>query len=125
MYGSGLFRLQEGAIYGTIEYVRIIRLPDFVAWFESLSVKGQLQVDARILRVQEHGHFGDVRNLGDGLAEMKWKNGWRVYFGYLKVDADEAVLLVLGGNKNGQEKDIKKARVLLERFTTDASQARG
>lgn len=58
-------------------------------------------------------HFGDVKNLGDKLAELRWKNGWRVYFssiGYKKL------ILLIAGHKNEQEKNIKKARILVARL---------
>jgi putative component of toxin-antitoxin plasmid stabilization module len=55
--------------------VKIVRLPEFTAWFDELPTKGKGQVDARLLRIRDHGHFGDAKNLGDGLAELRWKNG--------------------------------------------------
>jgi putative component of toxin-antitoxin plasmid stabilization module len=35
-----------------------------------LTLKEQMQVDSRIARIEQFGHFGDVKNLGDGLAEL-------------------------------------------------------
>jgi putative addiction module killer protein len=91
-----------------------------MAWLEDLPEKGQAQVDARLNRIQEHGYFGDARHLGDGLAELKWKNGWRVYFARIEWGGGDTVLLVLGGNKNGQEKDIRKAKLLLRKHAQNA-----
>ena len=88
--------------------------PDFGEWFASLNLKDQLQIDARVQRIRDYGHFGDVKNLGHGLAELRWKNGRRVYF----CRIDKVVILLLnGGLKNAQKKDIQKAQILLERYT--------
>ncbi len=43
-------------------------------------------------RIQSSSHFGDAKSLGDGLAELRWKNGWRIYF--FKEGRDMIVLLV-------------------------------
>ena len=96
--------------------MRLLRLPDFSAWLGELNAKSQAQVEARLLRVRDHGHFGDHRYLGDGLAELRWKNGWRVYFARVEVSGGDAVLLILGGSKNGQQKDIRKARTILQHY---------
>jgi putative addiction module killer protein len=74
-----------------------------------------------LLRIQEFGHFGDARYLGDGLAELRWKSGIRVYFSRITDQQGKAVLLLLGGTKHGQEKDIAKARVLLRRYAVEES----
>jgi hypothetical protein len=67
-----------------------------------------------------HGHFGPYgvgwKELGDELAELKWRSGLRVDFAIVQTP-DESVLVILGGNKNGQDKDIKKARKILGRYT--------
>lgn len=91
----------------------LVRTDEFAAWFFELSVKEQAQIDSRLARVEEFGHFGDCKNLGDGLAELRWKNGRRIYFSRIK---GQIVLLLNGGLKNAQVKDIKKARLLLERY---------
>ena len=51
--------------------LRTIRLPEFVEWFEELDIKGRAQVDARILKIEMDGYFGDAKDLGDGLAELR------------------------------------------------------
>lgn len=84
-----------------------------------MSPKNRAQVDARLLRIQEFGHFGDARYLGDGLAELRWQNGRRVYFSKIEDPPGKAVLLILGGTKHGQDKDISKARVLLRRYVVE------
>ncbi len=93
--------------------LQIERTSEFMEWFESLNLKDQMQIDSRIQRIRDHAHFGDAKNLGDGLAELRWKNGRRVYF---SKTGPVVILLLNGGLKNAQKKDIQKARLLLERF---------
>lgn len=57
--------------------------------------------------------FWRCQSLGHGLAELRWNNGWRVYF----VREKAAIILLLnGGNKNAQKKDIEKARILIQKY---------
>ena len=77
-------------------------------WFNTLNLKEKAQIKSRLERIENYEHFGDVRKLGDGLAELRWKNGWRVYF--CSVGHKE-ILIVLGGHKNEQEKNIRKAKL--------------
>jgi putative addiction module killer protein len=67
-------------------------------------------LEARLERIETSGHFGDVKHLGDGLCELRWKSGLRIYF---CKHEENAILLLLGGIKNAQTKDIKQARLLL------------
>jgi putative addiction module killer protein len=60
------------------------------------------------------GHFGMVRKLDKNLAEFKWKNGLRVYFTLIRYQEDRMILLLLGGNKNSQDWDIKKAKSIIK-----------
>ncbi len=63
-----------------------------------------LQVDK-----MELGLFGDVEPIGDGLSELRihYGPGYRVYFG---KEGQQIYLLLCGGDKSTQSKDIKKAK---------------
>ncbi|OGB84094.1 hypothetical protein A3F66_00950 [candidate division TM6 bacterium RIFCSPHIGHO2_12_FULL_32_22] len=93
--------------------ITIIITDEYEIWFEFLTIKEQAQVIKRLNRIQEFGVLGDSRNLREGLYELRWKNGWRVYF----IRVQNGILLLLGGNKNDQKKDIKKARKIISRYT--------
>lgn len=86
---------------------------DFIKWLNMLNSKEQGQIVARLERIKSHDHFGDVKNLGKGLCELRWKNGWRVYF----MVSTKSIILIIGGHKNEQEKNIKKARLFVGRHT--------
>jgi len=92
--------------------IQIRREPEFTDWLESQRPKERAQVLARIAKIEQEGYFGDAKVLGAGLAELRWKNGRRVYFA---KTGESEITLILGGNKNGQSQDIKEARKILSR----------
>lgn len=92
--------------------------PEYSEWLDALTKKEQGQVVSRIQRIELHDYFGDAKNLGEGLAELLWKNGWRVYFTKTIRNDGTAVVLLLGGLKNAQKKDIERARLLLGRYAS-------
>lgn len=96
--------------------MNVERTPEFIKWFEKQSEKSQAQIDARLKNIELHNYFGDHKSLGDKLLELRWKNGRRVY--YSLILKAELTLVLLGGFKNAQKKDISKARKLLERETS-------
>ena len=97
---------------------RIGSLEEYDDWFSEQSKKAQLQIQKRLYAITEFGHFGVHRSVSDDdtIWELKWKNGRRIYYCYLQ---ETRILLLLGGNKNGQEKDIKKAENILAKISAD------
>lgn len=95
---------------------QIHRIPEFRIWFDDQSEKARVQIDARLSKIQIEGHFGDNKSVSDDdeVWELKWKNGRRIYFTYIP---EKKILLLLGGNKNGQDKDIRKAKALCKKYT--------
>jgi putative addiction module killer protein len=75
-------------------------------WFESEGKLKQQRVDARLARV-EAGNFGGYKGVGEGVKELKFKDGTRVYVG---EDGPRIVVLLLGGDKRSQSQDIKKTK---------------
>ena len=94
--------------------MNIKKTPEFMEWFLAESIKSRFQIEARFKRISTYCYFGDFKNLGSKLFELRWKNGRRIYF---TLDQNNCVVL-LGGNKNGQVKDIKEARKILKREVT-------
>lgn len=93
--------------------IDIKKTTEFDTWYLKLRENEQIQIDARLVRIQSLGHLGDAKNLGEGLSELRWKNGWRVYF---FRNSATGIMLLIGGSKNAQEKDIQRARILLRRY---------
>ena len=83
----------------------------FSKWYKRLKdVGAQKKIAFRILQT-EQGNFGDFKFIGDGIYEMRinYGPGYRIY--YTKED-DVIVLLLVGGDKSTQQKDIEKAKEL-------------
>ena len=81
----------------------------FREWFVALrDRKAQARIDARLARVQL-GNFGEHEPVGGGVMELKidYGPGYRVYFGQV---GSARVILLCGGDKGTQTKDIKAAR---------------
>jgi len=96
--------------------MKIERAPEFKTWFDRQSEKAKAQIDARLKNIELHNYFGDHKSLGDGLLELRWKSGRRVY--YTLVMQEALTLVLIGGLKNAQKKDIEKARKILVRETS-------
>lgn len=83
---------------------------EFEQWLKSLQPKHEAQIRKRLTMLKLFGNLGDFKSLGEGLFELRWRNGTRVYFARTGA---RKVLILLGGMKNVQENQIKKARRLL------------
>ena len=86
-------------------------LPEFTAWIGQLkeeAVRGVIL--ARIKRL-ELGLLGDAASVGNGVSELRIHvgAGWRLYF--TRRDA-KIIVLLAGGSKRTQKKDIERAKVL-------------
>jgi putative addiction module killer protein len=91
--------------------VSIRPLPEFTAWIDELkdeSVRGVIV--ARIKRL-ELGLMGDVVSVGNGVSELRIHlgAGWRLYF---TQRGTQIVVLLVGGSKRTQKRDIKRAKAL-------------
>ena len=88
--------------------IEIRETQEFSTWLESLrDARARTRVQARILRLR-YGNPGDVKPVGEGVSEMRidYGPGYRVYF--VKRGA-LLVILLAGGAKPTQDKDIKTA----------------
>jgi len=80
----------------------------FTEWVDSLEKADQVKIDTRLDRVSG-GNMGVCDSVGDGVFELKFKNhsGFRIYFGY---DGNTIIILLNGGGKDTQKRDIEKAK---------------
>ena len=81
------------------------------AWFRSLRDRlTQGRIVARIGRLQL-GNFGDAKSVGDGVHELRmtFGPGYRVYF---TRRGERIILLLCGGDKGSQSRDIARAKQL-------------
>jgi putative addiction module killer protein len=80
----------------------------FRDWLNELDAATKARVQVRVLRF-ESGNLGDHKQVGDSVweARLAFGPGYRIYFG---KSGAEVVLLLLGGDKGTQRKDIKQAK---------------
>lgn len=91
----------------------------FEEWMGSLNLKERNQVLTRIQLIETEGYFGMFRRLFGDLFELKWGNGRRVYFTFLGPSTGTTILVLLGGNKNTQVKDITEAQLMIRKLERD------
>ncbi|MCK4765291.1 MAG: type II toxin-antitoxin system RelE/ParE family toxin [Candidatus Aminicenantes bacterium] len=87
----------------------------FTDWLESLKDgKIRSRIYTRLDRL-ETGSPGDYRHLGEGIFELRlhFGPGFRIYYG---EDGPVIIILLIGGDKSTQSKDIKKAMSLWRSF---------
>jgi putative addiction module killer protein len=91
----------------------VLRSDTFDKWLAKLKdTKGKARILARI-RSAELGNLGDVKPVSKGIREMRihYGPGYRVYF----IQKGQLVILLLvGGDKSSQKRDIKRAIALAE-----------
>jgi putative addiction module killer protein len=89
-------------------YLRADGTNPFEDWYNSLrDTKGKNRIQLRLKRVMT-GNLGDCKSVGEGVFELKidFSPGYRLYFGQVGLTI---VLLLIGGDKSTQERDIGKA----------------
>ena len=86
----------------------------FSKWFDDLDSRAAAKVTMAIHRL-ESGNHSNVKSLGSGVSEYKidFGPGYRVYFA---KDGETLIILLAGGTKKGQQKDIDKAKSLWQLY---------
>ena len=95
--------------------MKTVATAEFRDWLGSLSENTRAFIRDRLERIRHDNFFGDMKALGDGLYELRWRNGIRTYFAFATDSDGRVALMLLGGMKDGQDRDIRKARTLLYR----------
>jgi putative addiction module killer protein len=95
----------------TINTFRLAQTTTFSRWLGGL--KDYRAKAAIVLRLKQvaAGHWGDVKSVGGDVSELRWHigPGYRVYF---TRRGEHIVLLLAGGDKSSQARDIAKAKEL-------------
>jgi putative addiction module killer protein len=87
----------------------------YARWFAGLRDRqARVRIDIRIRRLSL-GNPGDVKAVGEGVCELRIDHGpgYRVYFVQRR---DEFILLLAGGDKSTQDRDIREAKALARQF---------
>jgi putative addiction module killer protein len=93
----------------------VLLTEEYRVWFTQLRDRvAQIRITARLKRV-EQGNLGDAKSVGGGVSELRIDHGpgYRLYFTRRGL---EVVVLLCGGDKSTQERDIQAARDLAARI---------
>ncbi len=91
--------------------IKIKRLPEFDVWLNGLKDGMTIRRLARRLEKVERGNFGDIKPVGQSVWEMRefFGSGWRMYY----IECGDVLIIMLGGgDKSTQQRDIEKAIAL-------------
>jgi putative addiction module killer protein len=93
---------------------KVLFTPEFQEWMTSRTKKERLQIQERLDLIATAGHFGDHHSVSEdnSIWELRWANGRRVYYCFLPKTN---ILILIGGDKNGQKKDIARAGKVLSK----------
>ncbi|MCZ4320357.1 type II toxin-antitoxin system RelE/ParE family toxin [Aequorivita viscosa] len=100
-----------------IQLMMIIKkASEFDKWIRKLKdIRAKSKILFRIQKLETDGHYGDCKPVGEGISEMRinYAKGYRIYF---KEKDDQIVILLIGGDKSTQRKDIVKAKKIWDRI---------
>ena len=95
--------------YNLIMYF-IEKTAEFDKWIKKLNdLRAKAKILFRLQKLEKDEHFGNSEPVGDGIRELKinYAKGYRVYF---KEIEGKIIILLVGGDKSTQQKDIDKAK---------------
>ncbi|MCW5590073.1 MAG: type II toxin-antitoxin system RelE/ParE family toxin [Legionellales bacterium] len=100
--------------YQLLEYITDDLSNPFKKWFDELNAQAAAKVSMALYKM-EQGNFSNAKSIGQGIWEYKidFGPGYRIYYG--RQD-DTVILLLFGGNKKTQPKDIKLAQRLWKQY---------
>lgn len=86
----------------------------FADWFNDLDAQAAAKVTTALVRM-EQGNFSNVKGVGAGVLEYRldFGPGYRIYFG---KDGERLVILLAGGTKKRQQRDIEDAQAHWEDY---------
>ncbi len=94
----------------------IEKTDEFDKWLRKLNdLRAKAKILFRIQKIENDEHFGDCKPVGNGIREIKidYAKGYRIYF--IEMNG-EIIILLIGGDKSTQQKDIEKANEILKRI---------
>ena len=95
--------------YNKIMYF-IEKTSEFDKWFRKLKdLRAKAKILIRVQKLEQDEHFGDCEPVGDGIQELKinYAKGYRIYF---KEKDGKIIVLLIGGDKTSQKRDIELAK---------------
>lgn len=96
--------------------IEVLQTDEFVKWLRRLKdVAARARILVRIQRLSLTENFGDAKSVGNGVFEMRidYGPGYRLYYA---LRGSELILLLIGGDKSSQQRDIAKAKRLNKEY---------
>lgn len=103
-------------VYNSNTKFEIRRTDEFAQWLRGLKdSNAKARVNIRIRRISLTGNLGDSKPVGDGVFELRidYGAGYRLYFSNRESGI---ILLLIGGDKSSQRRDIEKAKKLNRQY---------
>jgi putative addiction module killer protein len=94
---------------------------EFDDWLDNLRNRtAVLRISTRIDRV-EQGNFGDTKVITEEISELRFffGSGYRIYY---TIQEKMIIILINGGDKSSQKKDIKKAKDILDQISGESDE---
>lgn len=94
----------------------IEKTDEFDKWLRKLKdLRAKAKILFRIQKIENDEHFGYCEPVGNGIRELKidYAKGYRVYFKELN---GRIIILIIGGDKSTQQRDIERAKEILKRL---------
>jgi putative addiction module killer protein len=101
-------------VVGIKEYIDANGRSPFAKWFDGLNARAAAKVSTALVRMAQ-GNLSNVAGVGAGVFEyrLEFGPGYRIYFG---KDGDALIILLGGGTKTRQQKDIEAAKSLWKQY---------
>ncbi len=96
--------------------MKIVKSDEFDKWLKKLKDREALSaIERRLIRVEITSNLGDVKHIQDGIFEMRifTGKGYRIYF---TEKNGEIIILLQGGHKGTQSRDIEKAQKIKDKY---------
>ncbi len=94
----------------------IEKTEEFDKWLRKLKdLRAKAKILFRIQKLEKDEYFGDCKPVGQGVSELKinYAKGYRIYF---KEKDGKIIILLIGGDKSTQQRDIEKAKEILKKL---------
>lgn len=94
----------------------IEKTTEFDKWLRKLNdLKAKAKILFRLQKLEYEEYFGDCKSVGNGIKELRinYAKGYRIYF---RETDGKIIILLIGGDKSSQQKDIEKSKEIWDKL---------
>ena len=101
--------METAQIFEIIIYKTGSHKVPFLDWLQKLDKPTRATIKSKLERIESAGNLGDIKHITGGIWELRihYGPGYRMYCGR---QGNKIIVLLLGGNKGSQNRDIAKAQ---------------